>query len=101
MIQEALAPVRRPIDGRRETVYTPAVIDWHRAFERGEAGGQAVVSGLAPEYVWMRSSRAVAKQWLIDNGYRVDVDTGASFVASRGDLPRLTAPARSLGVCFP
>ncbi len=49
----------------------------------------------------MRSSRGVAKQWLVDNGYRLDADTGASFVASRGDLPRLPAPTQSLGGCFP
>ena len=82
-------------------MYSNAIIDWHRAFERGDANGTAVVSELAPEYVWTPSSRGVAKQWLVDNGYRLDADTGASFVASRGDLPRLPAPTQSLGGCFP
>jgi hypothetical protein len=89
------------IDGRRETVYSNAVIDWHRAFERGEAHGTAIVSELAPEYVWMRSSRSAAKRWLVENGYRIDADTGVSFVASRRDLPPPMAPAQTLGACFP
>jgi hypothetical protein len=89
------------IDGRRETVYSNAVINWHLAFERGDAEAAEVVAGLAPDYVWLRSGRTVTKQWLIENGYRVDADTGASFVASRGDLPRLTIPGRPLSACFP
>jgi hypothetical protein len=93
--------LRVSIDGRRETVYSDHVIEWHRAFERGDADGRKVVAELAPDYVWLRSSKAPARQWLADNGYRVEADTGTSFVAARSDLPRLAVPRQSLGACFP
>jgi hypothetical protein len=89
------------IDGRRETVYSNSVINWHRAFELGDEEAANVVAALSPDYVWLRSGRTRARQWLLENGYRVDADTGASFVASRGDLPRLATPAQPLDACFP
>ena len=88
------------IDGRRETVYSDRVINWHRAFERGDDDGNAVVAALGPDYVWLRSRSRHAQQWLVEHGYRVDADTGSSFVAARADLAPLTG-GPPLDACFP
>jgi hypothetical protein len=88
------------VDGRRETVYSDSVIAWHRAFERGDADAQKLVAGLSPDYVWLRSSKIQAREWLLANGYRIDVDTGMSFVAARRSLPRLE-PTEPMSRCFP
>lgn len=89
------------IDGRRETVYSDSVVQWHRAFERGEPTAQKIVAELAPDYVWLRSSRTAAKHWLVANGYRLDADTDASFLAVRHDLPAATPAAQPMAACFP
>ena len=93
--------LRVSVDGRRETVYSDSVVQWHRAFERGDEEGQKVFAELAPEYVWLPASKARAKQWLLENGYRIEGDTGESFVASRRDAPRLAAPRALMSACFP
>ncbi|MCA1563235.1 MAG: hypothetical protein LC753_18740 [Acidobacteria bacterium] len=89
------------VDGRRETVYSDSVVQWHRAFERGDPKAQKIVAGLAPHYVWLPASRAAAKQWLLENGYRVEIDTGMSFVARREGTGQLAVPRESLPACFP
>ena len=89
------------IDGRRETVYSDSVLQWHRAFESAEPDAQTIVAELAPDYVWLRSSSTLAKQWLVANGYRIDAATEVSFVAVRHDHPRLALPAEFMSACFP
>jgi hypothetical protein len=89
------------IDGRRETVYSDSVIQWHRAFERGEPDAQNIVARLSPDYVWLRSSRPLAKQWLIERGYEVVVDNANAFVAKSPETARLSTPAEPMGTCFP
>ena len=89
------------IDGRRETVYSDSVVEWHRAFERGEPDAQLVVAKLAPDYVWLRSSRVAAKNWLLANGYRIDAESDAAFVAVRHDRDRLTSSLEPRRACFP
>lgn len=93
--------LRVSIDGRRETIYSDDVVQWHRAFERGDGWGQSVVGELAPDYAWLRSDRPAAKQWLIANGYRIDAHTAHSFVAVRGDLPTLALSDAVMPSCFP
>jgi hypothetical protein len=93
--------LRVSIDGRRETIYSDDVIQWHRAFDRGDRGARARFSAMAPEYVWLRSSSTAARAWLVAHGYRIDEQTDTSFVAVRDDLPALDAPTQSLPACFP
>ena len=93
--------LRVSIDGRRETVYSDAVIAWHRDAERGDPAAIARVIALRVEYVWLRSSLTAMRDALVAAGYRVDVDTSASFVAVRGDLPVLGGSAPPLATCFP
>jgi FtsH-binding integral membrane protein len=93
--------LRVSIDGRRETIYSDDVIQWHRAFDRGDPGAFARFSAIAPEFVWLRSSNITARAWLVTHGYRIDKQTNASFVAVRVDLPALDASTQSRPVCFP
>ena len=93
--------LRVSIDGRRETVYSDAVIAWHRNVESGDEAAIARLVRLGPEYVWLRSKLSPTRRALVTRGYRVDVDTGASFIAVRADLPVLPASASPLPACFP
>ena len=93
--------LRVSIDGRRETIYSNDVIQWHQAFDRGDPEAFARFSATAPEFVWLRSSNTAARAWLVAHGYRIDKQTDASFVAVRDDLPALDAPTQSLPACFP
>jgi hypothetical protein len=93
--------LRVSIDGRRETIYSGDVIEWHRAFERGDGAAQARFAATAPEYVWLRLSSTAARAWLVTHRYRIDQQTDASFVAVRDDLLALDAPSQSLPACFP
>jgi hypothetical protein len=93
--------LRVSIDGRRETVYSDRVVGIQSAAAHGLPAGLEYLRHTRPEYVWLLSSAAApTAAWLKANGYRVDVDTGTSFVASRGDLPPLTIAA-PLPRCFP
>jgi len=93
--------LRVSIDGRRETVYSDSVLEWHLAFERGEPGAQAIVARLAPDYVWLPAHHEEAKAWLQQNGYRLEFDGDASFVAVRQDRPGLAVSPQPLPACFP
>jgi hypothetical protein len=94
--------LRVSMDGRRETVYSPATI----AQQAGVASGSpdtlpTFFDRVHPEYAWLPGGpETVAYQWLSTHRYRVDIETGSSFVARRVDLPPLR-PAPPHGVCFP
>jgi hypothetical protein len=93
--------LRVSIDGRRETVYSARVIDWHRAVERGDPTALAQLIEVAPEYVWMPAARDAVRDTLVKHGYRLDVQTPDSFVAVRSDLAQLPAGRPALPQCFP
>ena len=93
--------LRVSIDGRRETVYSDTVIDLNRAAEHGDAQALERMAALGTDYVWLPSTRAAARAWLEGHGYRVDLDTGASFIAARDALPRIGGGKPPLGACFP
>jgi len=101
VIWHAGPALRVSIDGRRETVYSDAVLEWQRAAERGEPAALGRMLALAPEYVWLPVTRTVARAALTARGYRVDVATPESFIAVRHDLPRLPATAIASPPCFP
>jgi hypothetical protein len=93
--------LRVSIDGRRETVYSGELVEWHRAVERGDTAALQRLADLAPEYVWLPASRQAARAGLVSRGYRIDVETPGSFVAVRSDLGVLAAAAPPLSSCFP
>ena len=93
--------LRVSIDGRRETVYSDRVVETQSAAAHGLPDGLDYLKHTRPEYVWLSSTAgAPAAVWLKANGYRVDVDTGTSFIAARADLPPL-ATAAPMPACFP
>jgi hypothetical protein len=89
------------VDGRRETVYSDALLQLHRSFERGDAAAQAEFLKLAPDYVWLPATRTKARDWLAANGYRIDLSSSSSFIAVRSDRPHLTPSERVAAACFP
>jgi hypothetical protein len=98
-----LSPALRvSIDGRRETVYSERTLQEQFAIAAGAPEGLAALERISPEYVWLPSphgDRTAA--WLVDHGYRLDVQTSRSFVAVRADLPRVMPVATAGSDCFP
>ncbi len=93
--------LRVSIDGRRETVYSQRMLEIQAATARGLPAGLEFLNEARPEYVWLTTAAgAPAAAWLETNGYRMDVETGRSFVATRGDLPPL-AMGDPKSRCFP
>jgi len=94
--------LRVSIDGRRETVYSERVLGEQVAIGLGRPEGLAVLERMAPEYVWLPADRSRGTaEWLERHGYRIDVETGRSFVAVRGDLLPLAPVSAAAAPCFP
>jgi hypothetical protein len=93
--------LRVSIDGRRETVYSDTMIDLHRAAEYGDAQALERITAFGTDYVWLPSTRIAARTWLEQHGYRVDLATGASFIARRTALPRIGGGQPPFAACFP
>jgi hypothetical protein len=91
------------VDGRRETVYTEATLQGQYRIQLGTEAGLRTLQTLSPDYVWLPLPAAHrTRDWLVQHGYRVDVETARSFVATRASLPAIT-PAADVIVspCFP
>jgi hypothetical protein len=89
------------IDGRRETVYSDEVTREQTAIGAGHAEGLRAIERLSPDYVWLPSTSTATAEWLKGHGYREDVRTKRSFIATRSDLPPVAAwPGQPSG-CFP
>jgi hypothetical protein len=93
--------LRVSMDGRRETVYSDAVLADHFALYDGTPEGVAYLERLDPDYAWLPSAQTRVREWLETHGYRIDVLTNESFVAVRADRPRLQAQPVSGSACFP
>jgi hypothetical protein len=89
------------IDGRRETLYSMAVLHEQYAILEGRPQGFRALERIRPEYVWLPARSSTTAQWLRTNGYREDVRTDMSFIAVRSDLPRLRHVAIESSGCFP
>ena len=76
-------------DGRRETLYSEGAQEIQKAVATGLPLGDQWLSSTRPEYVWLPAKFSKRKNWLVANGYRLDHDTAASFIAVRQDLPQL------------
>ena len=57
------------MDGRRETVYSTALVDAHMRFYFGERGASRYADELRPDYIWIPSALAVAGE-LQRSGWR-------------------------------
>jgi hypothetical protein len=100
-----LAPrgVRISMDGRRETVYSDARVAENDAALKGTPQGLETLARWNPEYVWLPKASVTTTEWLVERGYRIDVETGQSRVVVRSDVRRLPAPGPVGGRygCFP
>jgi hypothetical protein len=93
--------LRVSIDGRRETVYSEAILAGHEALEAAAPEGLTFLQQLDPTYVWEPANLTMLRDWLATHGYRIDVQTDASFVAVRSDQPVLERVAGEPRACFP
>lgn len=91
------------IDGRRETVYSDAVVREHLQFYFDPAARDAVLARLQPDYVWLPSALE-ATSWLTSHGWQPVFVDERSVLFARGAAPPITM---STGVplhaprCFP
>jgi hypothetical protein len=88
-------------DPRYDLLYSAATIDEQAQVARGAAHGTAFLQRTRPEYVWYPAEMTTLKQWVAGNGYRVDIETGESFLAVRADLPPVPRPPDQVFGCFP
>jgi energy-converting hydrogenase Eha subunit C len=93
--------LRVSIDGRRETVYSDAVLSSHDAMNAATPDGIAYLQQLNPDYVWVPARLTGLRDWLATHGYRIDLQTPESFVAVRADQPVLPAQDGPVTACFP
>jgi len=93
--------LRVSLDGRRETVYSDAVLKGHDELDAGTREGLAYLQDLQPDYVWLPAMLTSVSEWLAGHGYRIDVQTPRSFVAVRENLPVVHASDAPLPACFP
>ena len=95
--------LRVSMDGRRETVYSDATLAEHAAIVRGTSAGLAALASWRAEYVWLPQASHTTRDWLVTQGYRIDIDAPHSFVAVRHDLPPLENSFSGDGLpsCFP
>ena len=88
-------------DGRRETIYSPETISTQMAIARGDRVGLAALEVMKPDYIWLPAQSHATRDWAAQHGYRIDIRTSRSFVATRGDLPVLQPSSPSDTRCFP
>jgi hypothetical protein len=94
--------LRVSIDGRRETVYSDDVLEWHRAVERAEPAALERMTAAAPDYVWLPAKHSATRDYLEQHGYRVTVATDQSYVAMRAGSEGVVPVARpAFSACFP
>src|SRR5262249_7748729 len=97
-----LAPsVRVSLHGRRETVYSDLVLQQPDELNAGTPAGLAYLQSLNPDYVWLPISFPTIPHWLETHGYRIDVRTARSFVATRETNPVVRLSDTPLSSCFP
>ncbi len=92
--------VRVSMDGRRETVYSEAVLAKHRLLYAGEPKGLAYLASLDADYVWLPVSQAVVGK-LGAAGWHPIFRSGKSVIFSRHPVPAAPPSQVSGPICFP
>ena len=94
--------VRVSMDGRRETVYSEAVVAEQHKILTGDPSSLMRLQANLPEYAWLPKGYGEgAQRWFASHGYRIDLNTPLSFLAVRSDLPRVPRVAAGPAPCFP
>jgi hypothetical protein len=89
------------MDGRRETVYSAAMLQAHNAFFRDQPGAREFLERLSPDYVWLPRSLPVSAR-IADWGWMPIFETGTSTVWARGHLRSAwRQPPPVTSSCFP
>jgi hypothetical protein len=88
------------IDGRRETVYREATLRAQQQVVDGTPLGLSTLARMRPDYVWL-PAWSPTRAWVESNGYRIDVISDRSFIATRSDHPPLKAWEGTSSGCFP
>jgi hypothetical protein len=92
--------LRVSIDGRRETLYSDAVVDPQFALEDNDRAGLPWLASASPDVVWHRQTATLVRQTLISQGYRVVLDAPRSYVLAKPGVP-VQARLRAEPKCFP
>ena len=89
------------MDGRRETVYSAALLRAHNEFYRNESGAREFLERLSPDFVWLPKSLRVSPM-IAGWGWTPIFETATSTVWARGNR-RTTwrTPAPPTSACFP
>ena len=89
------------MDGRRETVYSAAMLREHITFYRNGPGAREFLERLSPDYVWLPKSLPVSAM-IADWGWTPILATEKSTVWARGHLrSSWRAPPPLTSSCFP
>jgi hypothetical protein len=84
------------MDGRRETVYSPALVDAHMRFYFGGPGASRYADELQSDYVWIPSALPVARE-LERSGWRTACAGPTSVLLTRRDVvtPCTSVPSQT------
>ena len=93
--------LRVSMDGRRETVYSPAVQDAHTRFYYALPGGADLPERLRADYIWLPKRLPIVPK-LSEQGWHVAFDGPVSQIFSRAHSPSpIRADAAGRTRCFP
>lgn len=92
--------LRVSVDGRRETVYTDAVVQPQLALQRNDRSALPWLSAARPDIVWYPRTSTLVRDTLVRQGYRVLAQTARSYVLARPGVPA-AAWTRTEPKCFP
>jgi hypothetical protein len=88
------------IDGRRETVYSAAMLQAHNAFYRNGPGARQFLERLSPDYVWLPKSLPVSAM-IAGWGWTPIFDAETSTVWARDRRSSWRPPSPLTSSCFP
>jgi hypothetical protein len=90
------------MDGRRETVYSPAAIAAHFAFYRDQPGGRDLPRSITPDYLWLPRTLPVVPR-LAEDGWQPLFESARSivFAPSAEKVYRTGGPEPPSRRCFP
>jgi hypothetical protein len=97
-----LAPtIKVSLDGRRETVYSEAVLAEHRRFFNSEPGADRFLEGTRPDLIWMPKDTPIARQLGAYGWTRVFEGPVSSIFAKVGTSSQSYADPIKTARCFP
>ena len=93
--------LRVSIDGRRETLYTDAVVAPQIAIERNEDAGLSWLDATQADVAWYPRTFRRARERLMQRGYRLVLETPESYVLARPGAAVEASARADVVPCFP